>query len=127
METTTFLAQLWGPVLVAVGLGFFFSRKYYLTIYRDLEKETFGVLFFGMSAIAAGIAHVLAHNTWGNFPEGLVSFLGWALLIKGIVCTTFPVLADRGGEWALNAKIVPAAGGVALLLGAYLSWVGYVI
>jgi hypothetical protein len=54
-----------------------------------------------------------------------VSLLGWALLIKGVICTAFPSLADRGGDWALDARIVPAAGAVALVLGAYLSWIGY--
>ena len=125
MEVTTFLAQLWGPILVAVGLGFFFSTKYYVKIYRDLEKESFAVLFFGMFAMAAGIAQILAHNVWGSLSEGIVSLLGWGVLLKGIICVTFPKLADFGGEWALDKKVVPAAGAIALLLGAYLSWIGY--
>jgi len=125
MDITTFLAQVWGPVLVAVGLGFFVSRAYYVKIYRDLEKETFAVLFFGMFAMAAGIIQLLAHNAWGTLPQVVVSLLGWGLLIKGIICTTFPKLADMGADWTLDAKIVPTAGGIALLIGAYLSWVGY--
>lgn len=127
MELTTLLAQIWGPILVAVGLGFFFSTEYYVRVYRDLEKESFAVLFFGMFAMAGGIAHILAHNIWGDLPQIIVSLLGWGVLIKGVICVTFPKLADRGGDWALNAKVVPAAGGFALLLGAYLSWVGYFV
>ncbi|OGC88344.1 hypothetical protein A2419_00610 [Candidatus Adlerbacteria bacterium RIFOXYC1_FULL_48_26] len=125
MEITIFLAQIWGPILVAIGLGFFFSTKYYVTIYRDLEKESFAVLFFGMFAMAVGIVQIMAHNVWGNLPQVLVTLLGWGTLIKGIVCVTFPKLADFGGDWALNTKVVPAAGGFALLLGAYLSWFAY--
>lgn len=127
MDTTTFLAAIWGPVMIAVGLGFFFSKKYYVTIYRDLEKEFFAVLFFGMFAMAAGIAHILAHNVWDTLPQIVVTLFGWGLLIKGVICVTFPGIADRGGNWALNAKIVPAAGAgaVAVLLGAYLSWIAY--
>ena len=125
MDLTMLLAQIWGPILAAVGLGFFFSKKYYITIYRDLERESFAVLFFGMFAMAVGIMHIFAHNLWGNFPQILVSILGWGLLIKGVICVTFPGLADRGGDWALSAKIVPPAGGLVLILGAYLSWLGY--
>ncbi len=125
MEVTIFLAQVWGPILVAVGLGFFFSTKYYISIYRDLEKESFAVLFFGMLAMAVGIIQIMAHNVWGNLPQVLVTLLGWSILIKGIICVTFPKLAERSGDWALSLKVVPAAGGFALLLGAYLSWVGY--
>lgn len=127
MDITTFLAQLWGPTLIAVGLGFFFSTKYYVSVYRDLEKESFAVLFFGMFAMAAGIAHILAHNIWGSLPQVVVSLLGWGLLLKGIICVTFPRFADRGGDWALNAKVVPAVGIITLIVGAYLSWVGYFV
>lgn len=125
MDITTFLAQIWGPILIAIAFGFFFSTKYYIRIYRDLEKESFAVLFFGMVAMAGGIAHILAHNIWGNLSQIIVSLLGWGVLIKGIICVAFPKLADRGGDWALNTKVVPAAGIIALILGAYLSWVGY--
>ena len=125
MDITTFLAQIWGPILIAIAFGFFFSTKYYIRIYRDLEKESFAVLFFGMVAMAGGIAHLLPHNILGNLSQIIVSLLGWGLHINGIICVAFPQLADRGGDWALNTKVVPAAGIIALILGAYLSWVGY--
>jgi uncharacterized membrane protein len=125
MDITALFAAVWGPILVAVGLGFFLSTEYYTRIYRDLEKESFAVLFFGMFAMAAGIAHVLMHTLWGSLPQILVTLLGWGVLIKGVICVTFPKLADRGGDWALNANVVPAAGVICLILGVYLSWVGY--
>jgi hypothetical protein len=125
MDTTVFLAQLWGPAMLAVGLGFFFSRAYYRKLYRDLEKAPFAVLFFGMAAIAAGIAQIRLHDVWATMPQAFISLLGWLLLIKGVICTTFPRLADRGGDWALDAKLVPIAGTLLVLLGGYLSWVGF--
>lgn len=127
MDITLLLAQIWGPILMAIGLGFFMSRAYYMKVYRDLEKAPFAVLFFGMFAMAAGIAQVLAHNVWGNLPQSLVSLLGWGLLLKGVICVVLPKLADRGGDWALDARIVPAAGGIALLLGVYLTWISYFV
>ncbi len=127
METTMFLAQLWGPVLFAVGVGFFWSKSFYLKIYRDLEKAPFAVLFFGMAAMAAGIAQVLAHNAWETLPQVIVSLLGWGLLLKGIVCTVAPSIADKGADFAVDSKVIPAAGAVVLLIGAYLSWLGYFV
>jgi len=125
--TTVYIAQVWGPVLLAVGLGFFVSRKYYERIYRDLEKAPFAVLFFGMFAMAAGIVHILAHNAWDTFPQIVVSLIGWGLLLKGLVCTIAPGMADRSGDWVLSAKLVPTAGIGALVLGAYLSYIGYFV
>lgn len=127
METTIFLAQIWGPVIFAVGLGIFVSRNYYIKIYRDLEKEKFAALVFGMIALAAGAAHIGAHNTWGTLPEIVISLLGWGLFIKGAMLTIAPKLADKAGDWTVKSKLVPSAGGFALLVGVYLSWLGYVV
>jgi hypothetical protein len=127
METTIFLAQIWGPVIFAVGLGIFVSRDYYIKIYRDLEKEKFAALVFGMMAIAAGAAHIGVHNTWGTLPEIVISFLGWALFAKGAVLAIAPKFADKAGDWTVKSKMVPSAGGFALLIGVYLSWLGYLV
>ncbi len=127
METTIFLAQIWGPVIFAVGLGIFVSRDYYIKIYRDLEKEKFAALVFGMMAIAAGAAHIGVHNTWGTLPEIVISFLGWGLFAKGAVLAIAPKFADKAGDWTVRSKMVPAAGGFALLVGVYLSWLGYLV
>lgn len=125
MDLTMVLASIWGPILLAFGAGFFLSQKYYLTLYRNLEKEPFAVLFFGMFAMTAGIAQVIFHSDWSGFPAGLVSLLGWAILVKGIICTAVPAVAAQWGNRVLRANVVPAAGGFAALLGAYLSFIGY--
>lgn len=126
MDITTLLAQIWGPIILAVGLGVFTSRAYYVKIYRDLEKETLAVLCFGMFGMALGIIHINIHNAWETFSQGLVSFLGWALLLKSTVFIVAPRVVDRSGDWAASAKLVPLAGLLALLCGSYLSWLGYI-
>lgn len=127
METTLFLAQIWGPTILAVGIGIFVSRGYYIKIYRDLEKEKFATLVFGMMAVAAGAAHIGAHNTWGTLPEIVVSFLGWGLFAKGAVLTIAPKLADKAGDWTVKSKLIPWTGGFAVLIGVYLCWLGYLV
>ena len=62
MDITTFLAQLWGPTILAISLGVFVNRSYYIKIYRDLERSPLTVLVFGMIALTAGIAHIHFHN-----------------------------------------------------------------
>ena len=125
MDITLFLAQLWGPVILAVGIGVFVSRTYYIKIYRDLEKDTLAVLLFGMVAMTAGIAHILFHNVWDTFPQVLVSLLGWGLLIKGTFFIIAPKLVDKAGDSWINMKLIPFAGGSMLLIGAYLTWFSY--
>lgn len=128
MELTTFLAQLWGPGLLAFGLGFFMSREYYVRVYKDLDKATLAVLVFGMAAIAAGLAQVTAHSVWNTLPEIVVSLLGWGLLAKGTVFAISPKTVDRAGNWwGRNPQMLSLAGAAMLLMGAYLSYVGYMM
>jgi uncharacterized protein YjeT (DUF2065 family) len=125
MDMTTWLASIWGPVLVAVGIGFFASPAFYRKVYRDLENNSFAVLFFGMLAIAVGIMQIQSHNLWESLSEVIISLLGWAILVKGIICVIFPKIAEKRGDWFINHKMIPIAGGVVLLLGLYLSWFAY--
>lgn len=125
MELTTFLAQLWGPVIFAVALGVFTSRSHYVRIYRDLEKDALAVLLFGMVAMTAGIAHVSVHNVWDTLPQIVISLLGWGLLLKGAAFIVFPKLVDQKGDWMANSKLIPVAGVAMLIIGGYLSWLGY--
>ena len=127
MDITMFLAQMWGPVMFAVGLGFFLSRTFYRRVYRDLDKSPFTLLVFGMIATAAGIAHVQVHNMWGTGPEILISLFGWSLLIKGLLTLVCPRFAIQSADVALKAKLFPLSGLLALILGAYLCWIGYLI
>ncbi len=127
METTVFLASLWGPALLAVGLGIFFSRKYYMRMYHELEKETLAILCFGMMAISVGIAQIHFHNVWNTLPQILVSLLGWLTLVKGFATTVAPGFVDQGGDWTVKSKILPYSGGLMVILGLYLSLVGYFI
>lgn len=125
---TIFLAGLWGPALLAVGLGIFISREHYIKVYRDLERESFAVLLFGMAGIAAGAAQVTAHNVWETLPEIVISLLGWGLLIKAVVFTIMPQIADQRGNWfAANTQMVQASGVAMVIVGAYLSWIAYMV
>jgi hypothetical protein len=126
MDITIFLAQIWGPVILAVGIGVFTSRSYYLKVYRDLEKETLAVLLFAMFAIAVGTAQILIHNAWGTIPEAIISLLGWGLLIKGALFAIAPGYVDKSGNWwAARPNLFPIVGALTVLCGAYLIWFGF--
>lgn len=125
MYPTALFAQLWGPTLLAVASGVFASRKYYNKIYRDLQKEPFGLLLFGMIAIPGGIAHINYHTVWGTLPEIVITLLGWGLLLKGLVFAIAPGFVDKAGDFEADVKLIPIAGVLMTLMGLYLSWVGF--
>lgn len=127
MTTTIFLAQIWGPIILAIGLGIFVSRNYYIKIYRDLDQNTLAVLVFGIMATAVGIIHIGIHNVWGSFTEVVITLLGWGTLLKGLAFIIVPNLVDKAGDWEVKSKLVPTAGIITIAIGVYLSWAGYFV
>lgn len=125
MDSTLFLAQIWGPVIMAMGLGMYMSRAYYVKVYQDIDKNVFAALIFGMVAMAVGIAQVLYHNVWGSFPEILISILGWGTLVKGALFILMPNFVDKMGDRWISMKLHPISGAITLIFGAYLTWFAY--
>lgn len=125
MDITIFLAQVWGLGMLALGLGFFFNKAEYVRLYRTLEQGMLSIVLFAMIGIAVGVAQVQAHNVWGTLPEIIISLLGWGLLLKAIVFAMFPRVVDKMGDWWANTKMIPIVGGVLVIMGAYLTWFGF--
>lgn len=125
MDLTLLLAQIWGPVLVAVSLGMFVSPAYYRKIYRNLEKDTLAVFSFGMFTMALGVLHIQLHSHWNTLPEVIISLLGWGLALKGTVFIITPKFVDKSGDWWANKHLIPLAGVAIFLIGIYLVWLGF--
>jgi hypothetical protein len=125
MDTTLFLAGVWGPILFAIALGVFISPHHYKRVYRELEKDSLSALTFGIFAMSVGLAQICVHNVWDTTHQAIISFLGWGALVKGATFVIIPKFADKGGDWAADSKLLPSIGGLLLILGAYLSWIAY--
>lgn len=125
MNTTIFFAQLWGPILLAIGLGIFFSQKYYVKLYCDLEKNSLAVLGLGIGFMVVGIIQTAVHNAWNTLPQIIITLLGWGTLLKGILFLVLPGLVDKTGDWEVKSKLIPLAGSVMTIIGIYLTYLGY--
>jgi hypothetical protein len=124
-ETTLFLAQIFGPVLGFVGLGILINQSFYMKAFKDFSKEGFGFVTAVMAMIAIGIVLVTKHFLWGSLPEVLVSLIGLAFLFKGTLLAVMPKAFDDLVKLILSKKLMMFAGGLWLVGGAYLSYVGF--
>jgi len=119
------LAQIIGPILLALGVGIYLSPAYYKKLYRNLENETVGVVLAGAVILAAGISMVHSHNVWGTPLEIIISFLGLASIVKGIILLAYPKMADQFGDSVANTSFFSILAPVVILLGGYVSYVAY--
>ena len=126
MQTSIFLAQLVGPVLALMGL----FVAIYPTRVEAMGRETLDsptlLLMAGILALVPGLAIVLTHNIWAADWRGLITVLGWIMLVAGASRILLPGLMQRMGEGLLqNRALIMVPGLLMLVLGGYLIWVGY--
>jgi hypothetical protein len=124
-DTTLFVAQIAGPAFIAIGIGFFVSRDHYRHVYQDLKKETLAVFMTAITVLAAGIVVVRMGNTWDTLPDVVVSLIGWAMIIKGLVLAIAPDFAERSALRVSRGNMYNLIGVVLLVVGIYLTAVAY--
>jgi hypothetical protein len=122
---TIFLAKLIGPAVLVVGLGMFFSRAYYAKAYRNLEKETLGILLSGLTALVIGIVIVINHNSWDNPLAGFVSLVGWLSIGKGVMLVIFPKMVDKVGDAIAKSFWVRSGAVIYSIAGAYITYLAF--
>ena len=123
--TTIFLAKLIGPAVLTVGLGMFFSNQYYAKAYRNLEKETLGILLSGLIALVIGIVVVINHNIWDTPLAAFVSLIGWLSIGKGILLIVFPKTVDKIGDAIAKSYWFKSAAIAYSVAGAYITYLAF--
>jgi len=124
-ETTLLVVQLTGPVLLAMGAGFLLNPKMYAKVYSGFSKNPFSVLIAGMLSMVMGLLIVMNHNLWSTPLEVIVSILGWGALVKGAAFMVIPPFYEKMGKIFLNKPFYTVVSLISIVLGGYLSWVGF--
>ena len=125
-EMTLFLAQIFGPVLGLVGLGILLNRSFYMKAFKDFSKEGFNFMMIVMAMLAIGVIMVMKHFLWGSFPEILISVIGLGFLVKGALLAVMPKAFDSLIKAVLSKGLMLFVGGLWLVGGLYLSYVGFI-
>ena len=92
MSTTTiFLGRLLGLYLVAISVGMLANRRRALDTLDGMAHSGPWMLFSGMVGTGVGLAVVLGHQVWsGGALPIVVTLVGWAALLKGVVLLLVP-------------------------------------
>lgn len=121
MELTIMLAKVFGIYLIVGGLACMIRRQYFMSVMRDFVEHRLLRFFIAIAEFIAGLFLIYSHNYWTSFPEGLVSFFGWALALEGAFYLFMP---DKVVRWVIrtfNTKAWYIGGGiVSIVAGLYL-------
>jgi hypothetical protein len=126
MATSVFLAQLIGPVALALGLALALNAA----AFRALAEQFLGnhalIFILGLVTLPAGLAIVLTHNVWAADWRVLITVTGWLATIAGAIRLIAPQQAAAMGRSSLRSPAAMKVSAAAYLaVGAVLCFFGY--
>ncbi|PSO45740.1 MAG: hypothetical protein BRC25_01160 [Parcubacteria group bacterium SW_6_46_9] len=128
MISTLFLAKYFGILMLALGLVILFRHRLISQWVRKALLKPSVFFLTGVFEFMIGLLIVLGHQKWGSFTAGLVSVVGWLMLIESALYITLPKasLVHMVGKMD-NATMVQATAIVSIGLGATLALLGFQI
>lgn len=125
METSLLLARVIGITLVLVSFGLLINKKSADLLFR-IYSNPGPVLITGIFELILGSVMVMIHNIWTPDYRGIITFIGWMLLIRGIGRTLFPskVVGALQKFRKMKGAFTPLLVFI-FLVGAYLAFVGF--
>ena len=126
MQTSRYIAKLLGPFLVAIGAGLLLNTDVFAAMAAEFLKSPALIFISGLLTLTAGLAIVNTHNVWTADWRVIITIFGWLGVIGGALRIMFPQLVAQIGTLMLAQRgAVVGAWIVVLLLGLWLSYLGY--
>lgn len=121
-----FIAKLFGLYLIIAGALVLIKKQSLMPAVMDIAKNRALTIVLGALDLAAGLAIVIAYPEASVTPIGLISLIGYMMVIEGIVYLTLPMKSIQKMVRSFgNRQWVMAGGIVAVLVGIYLAGFGF--
>ena len=123
MELSIVVAKIAAVIYISVGLGGLIGQISFSKILESYIKSEGLTYFTGFVAVILGMLLVLSHNVWAQNWTTLITIIGWAILIKGVMILAFPKFMSFFKSWVVNSQII---GLVMLVLGLVFGYFGFI-
>lgn len=124
--TTIFLTKLFGIYFVLVGLVVILRRGSILPVIREILANRSLLFVLGAAELIAGLALVLVYPTIGFTIPGILSVIGWMLVVEGVLYMLLPLRKIKRMVASFNTPSWYLSGGMlSVALGGYLTAFGF--
>lgn len=124
--TTIFLTKLFGIYFILVGLVVILRRGSLLPIIREIMANRSLLFVLGAAELIAGLALVLVYPEIGFTIPGILSVIGWMLVVEGVLYMLLPLRKIKKMVASFNKPSWYLSGGVlSVALGGYLTASGF--
>lgn len=122
---TQFLSQMMAFVFVILAISLWTNNKFYIEMFKQIEKDKVGLFFASIIEMVLGLAIVLQHNLWSTLPEIVVTLIGWGAILEGIAALFWTKKYKKMALRVFSQKGIPYFTGLLGIIGLYLAWVGF--
>ncbi len=124
MEISVFLAKLLGLYFLIVGLLCVFRHRQIKAMGKEFAASRITLAVSAELSLLFGLVIAIDHSIWECSWRGLITFLGYFMILRGVVRFGFP---SRVKEWVakMTSKCFWATVVITVLIGAYLTYCGF--
>ncbi len=120
------LAQILGLYFIVVGIIVLYRRRAIMPAISRLVSNRPLLLILGLMEILGGIAIALTNPVFTFDADGVISIIGWVMLIEGILYFALPSRKVQRLVRRFNTQTWYRAGGVlSFVMGVYLAGSGF--
>lgn len=127
MELSILLGKVMGFYLLVMSVALLYNRSYFEGMLSDVVKNKAFMLYGGAIALVVGLFLVLTHNIWSTDWRILVTLMGWAALIKGLMLIAFPGYMVKMTKRMVDCSCIQVSGVVMFLASVYLLYASFVL
>jgi len=128
LPRTVFLGRLIGLYCLLCALSMMIRKQSIVETVTALVHDAPLMFIVGIITLVAGLAMVLAHNTWSGGPLAVVvTLVGWITLVKGLLFLLLP--AEMEADFFLKGlhyeRLFYVYSSISLVIGIYLTYRGF--
>ena len=128
MDITLFLARSFGLLYLLAGLSLLMNKGMYKKLVSEMRESMLSVFTLGFVAIIFGMWIIMNHTIWEWSHRGLITLIGWVMVIKYVFIMLWPKEMMSWGEQMAKSKSWTMFGSiVALLIGLCLTYQGFFV
>jgi uncharacterized membrane protein HdeD (DUF308 family) len=122
MELSILVAKMAALVYLAAGIGALSGALNFKKLADDFTKSSGLTFISGFMTLIAGVALVEFHNFWVKDWTVLVTIIGWACLLKGLMLMVYPKYLSTFKSVYKNNKFL---GLLLVVLGLVFGYFGF--
>ncbi len=122
---TRAFARVIGPWLVIVPGIIALRAPAMDTLAADFFKSDLFVWFAGALLVFGGLLIIALHPYWSSLAAVLISVFGWILALRGIALMAAPDMYERLAVAMDAPSLIRVMFGVLVVIGLYLTYVGW--